>query len=235
MKKALFFSVVMNFIFFLSACNNSSGKTTDKSDTLKKDTNVYDITRPIGNNFLEDLLNIKDEAELKSKFGTTHISYDTIWGEEGMFTMGSFLDEKTKDEVEFMWGDSLHRSGVENVAIEGGKVDAAGNYTVNFENKWVSKTGVKLGLTTDELEKMNGKPFVFSGFGWDLGGGIYDWSKGKFENCGIGILLSEGDDTQKLPEKELDQILGDHDVRSDNAVIKKIQPKVIRISVYKPQ
>ena len=38
----------------------------------------------------------------------------------------------------------------------------------------------EIGLKTgDQIVKINGKPFTFSGFGWDYGGTIIDWHAGK--------------------------------------------------------
>lgn len=233
MKKIMNLLLLSAFIILENSCGNSVADTKKDSsnNTTQRDTTMYDITRPAGQDYLEDLLDIKDEKELITKFGKPRISYDTIWGEEGMFTMGSFLDENTKDEVQFMWQDSLHRSGVSNVVIDAFSFNKGNQMETNYDNRWVSKKGIKLGMTTGEIEQMNGKPFVFSGFGWDLGGGIMDWNKGNLESCNLGITLYEGDATQHLPEKEINQVLGDHDVTSDNPVIKKIQPKIMRISV----
>jgi hypothetical protein len=215
-------SAVLFALIFSVSCSDSAGKP--KNDSL-----VYDETRPGGENHLEDLLKIKDEVELKSKFGAGHVSYDTIWGAEGNYTMGSYIDKGTKDEVEIYWSDSAGRAGL-ITAMAKAYYDASGNYI--FDNKWSSATGVHIGSTTDELEKLNGKPFVFSGFGWDYGGGIRDWNKGKLEDAGVGVELTESESIGKLPEKEYEQILGDQDVSSDHPVVKKVQPKVYRMSVY---
>src|ERR1041385_902015 len=116
MKKIIKVFLLSALIFVQNSCRNSAANSG--SDSTRRDTMAYDITRPNGQNYLEDLLEIKDEKELITKFGKARVSYDTIWGEEGMFTMGTFLDENTKDEVQFMWQDSLHRSGVSDVVID---------------------------------------------------------------------------------------------------------------------
>ncbi|MEO5645096.1 MAG: hypothetical protein ABIQ40_11415 [Bacteroidia bacterium] len=205
----------------------------DGNDKSKGDTTMYDETRPIGENHLEDLLDIKDEAELKTKFGKEHITYDTIWGPEGSYFMGSYIDKGTFDEVEIIWDDSLHRSGLASAMVRAYyDTEDDGNYI--FKNKWNSVKGVHLGTTSDELEMLNGKPFNFSGFGWDYGGAITNWNDGNLDNQGMGVDLTEGDISKKITEKEYEQILGDQDVTSDHPVVKKLQPKVYRISVYKP-
>lgn len=225
-KHTFLISSLMLFLLF-SACDNIPAK----SEENKGDTTVYDETRLGGNNYLEDLLNVKSEADLIAKFGADHVKYDTIWGAEGNFGFGTFLDKGSKDEVQLFWKDSLRTQGITS-AVAVAFYEPSGNY--NFENKWSSEKGVKIGMTTSELEKMNGVPFIFSGFGWDYGGGILDWKGGKLDVEGFGIQLTEGEGANNLPEMESNQIIGDRDVSSDNPVVKKVQPKVSRISVYKP-
>jgi hypothetical protein len=223
-------SVIFSAAIIFASC--SGDKDKQGADSLKGDTTMHDITRPIGENHLEDLLKIKDEAELKSKFTTDRISYDTIWGPEGMYTMGSYIDQGTKDEVQIVWQDSLRRRNVNAAMAKAWYDTASGNYIFNCT--WCSERGVHIGTTTDELEKLNGKEFVFSGFGWDYGGGIRDWQGGMLEGRGLRIDLTESESIGKLPEKEYTQILGDQDIKSDHPIVKKVQPKVYRIAVFKP-
>lgn len=218
-------SAIFSAALLLGSCSGEG------ADAKKGDTTMHDVTRPVGENHLEDLLKIKDEAELKAKFGADRISYDTIWGPEGMYSMGTFIDEGTKDQVEIFWADSLHRIGPVSASTEATYNSDAGNYV--FSSTWSSANGVHIGTTTDELEKLNGKPFIFSGFGWDYGGGIRDWQGGALEGKGMGIDLTESDAIGNIPESDYNQILGDQDVRSDHPVVKKVQPRVARITVFK--
>lgn len=179
--------------------------------------------------YLEDLLAVTSEAQLKEMYGASRVSWDTIWGAEGTFEMGTYLDKGTKNEVHIFWGDEHRGSGVLSAGVEV-RYDKRGNS--DYGNSWTSRTGVKLGMTTDELEKLNGRPFAFSGFGWDYGGGVMDWKGGALEEHPIGITLSEGENAPEISEPEMSQILGDHDVMSDNAVVKKVKPRVVRITVF---
>jgi hypothetical protein len=210
-------------VLVITSCSGIGGKSS--GDSLS-DTSMHDITRPTGENYIEDLLTIKDENELKSKFGD-HVSYDTIWGAEGNYTMGTYLDQGTVDEVQIWWNDSLHRSKVGTVVITAWN-NEDGKY--NYNSKWSSKTGVHLGMTTSELEELNKKGFSFSGFDWDFGGGVMGWNNGKIEYRKVGVTLTQGDG--KITEDENMQVLGDQEVKSDNVVVRKMQPRVVRVSVY---
>src|SRR5574337_1693242 len=86
----------------LWGCNSSTPENqTPVADTAKKDSVVMAQVF-----YVEDLLQIKDEAELKLKYPQSKITYDTIWGSEGAFTMGTYIDKGSKDEVQIMWKDS---------------------------------------------------------------------------------------------------------------------------------
>jgi hypothetical protein len=217
MKSSLL-SAFLLLVFLSSSCDDSGTKKPTESIPSDTAKTVY----------LEDLLKIKSEAELKAKFGAARVTYDTIWGPEGAFTMGTYLDKGKPDEVEITWDDSLRREGVTYVSIEAG-YDSQGRAI--FNNKWSSSTGLRLGLNIDDLEKLNGKPFIFSGLDWDYGGGV-NWNGGKMEKTHIGATLGHNNNESQLTEEEMSVIMGDHDVKSDDPVVKKVQPVVMGFIVW---
>jgi hypothetical protein len=219
MKNQILSALAIFSTFFLFSCGGEKPNTENEKPEEKKFV-------------LDDLLDIKDEAELKQKFGTDHVTWDTVWGGEGEFTMGSYLDKGTANEVQFLWEDDATRGEATSVAVNAMHID---NPADIFSSKWETSTGIKLGMTTDELEKKNGKSFIFSGFGWDYGGGVNDWREGNLDKAGIGIQLMEGPEASQLPQSEYLQVLGDQDVSSDHPVIKKLQPRVTVITVFKPE
>ena len=206
------------FAVAFSSCGPNE-KTADAGHEQKDSAAVF---------YLEDLLNVQSEAELKTKFPQSKVSYDTIWGSEGMFAMGSYLDKGTPDEVQIMWADSAGRSDASSVAIN---ALYEAEPSKMYSNKWRSKTGLKLGMTSSELEKLNGKPFLFSGFGWDYGGSVVDWQHGDLDEKFLGVTLTEGDGNH-LSEAEMDSVLGDRELKSDRAEVRKLEPKVAMISVF---
>src|SRR5690606_6618208 len=72
-------------------------------------------------------------------------------------------------------------------------------YTVMVSKKgnWKSKTGITIGMTYEELLRLNKKPVLIYGFGWDYSGAV-DWNGGKMEKTGLQVFLSP---TGKIPEK----------------------------------
>ncbi|MBI3511587.1 MAG: hypothetical protein HY064_13075 [Bacteroidetes bacterium] len=221
MKKYFILPIACFLMCALFSC--AGNKKKENAGTLKKDS-----VKTAASFILDELLQVADENELKKKFGAGHISYDTIWGAEGGFVMGTFIDRKTSDEVQILWKDSLHRAGVEVATLDAMYVENGG---YDFNNKWTTTCGIYLGMTSDELEQLNGKDFKFSGFGWDYGGGISSWNEGKLEKAGIGIMLTEANHEKNISQKEMESLLGDKEFSSADPLVKKLQPQVVTISV----
>ena len=90
-------------------------------------------------------------------------------------------------------------------------------------------------MPIEELQKLNGRPFTFSGFGWDYAGSVHNWQKGELDGKGIAVQLAEGPAAVELTPEESAQILGDVAVQSDNPVLKPFRPRVWSISVARVQ
>ncbi len=179
--------------------------------------------------YLENVLALQSETDLIRKYGQASVTYDTIWGYEGYFTMGTYLITDKNSRIEILWTDSAARKGIISATL----VSTADYYSEKLEpGNWKSSTGVFLGMSVYELEKLNGRPFKFSGFGWDYGGGVMSWEGGTLDGKGIAVQLSEGTSAE-LTQEETNQILGDVMVMSDNPTVKKLKPRVWSISVAK--
>jgi hypothetical protein len=53
------------------------------------------------------------------------------------------------------------------------------------QSVWRRGDGIRIGLSSRELQTMNGRPFEFSGFDWDYGGAVTDWRGGALDPKGI--------------------------------------------------
>jgi hypothetical protein len=74
------------------------------------------------------------------------------------------------------------------------------------------------------LEKLNGKPFSFSGFDWDLGGWVTNWNGGQLEGKGLMIRLSgEGYGAELSGDRTLNS--------NDPAVAKLKNGKVVSMRI----
>lgn len=77
---------------------------------------------------------------------------------------------------------------------------------------------------------MNGGPFTVMGFGWDLGGTIVNWNRGKLDELTTGsprvfIRLSPGETPSAL-EKDRSAVIGEKEFGSEIAPMQRLNPKV---------
>ncbi len=92
---------------------------------------------------------------------------------------------------------------------------------------WTGPEGIHVGSTLDYIEKVNGKPFTISGFGWDYGGYAADFKGGRLERLSGGCSISLRFDSDSLPEG----VSGDGVmVESNDPRLKEAKPKVVEMS-----
>ena len=124
--------------------------------------------------FIEDL-SAMNASEIKVAYADAKPVEDT-----GMFDEGTeerayiILYPETPDEIHITWEDA------EKTQIHDIRFSETG--------KWSSKTGIVVGTTYDELNKLNEKEISFYGFGWDYSGAV-DWNGGKLENSDLFVFL----------------------------------------------
>lgn len=154
------------------------------------------------------------EADLIAAFGKNNITTEKeIYANGDMPPFEGLTIFKGKaDEVQIAWeeGKKGKKIGIIFMRNKGGQ--------------WHTKDGIKVGTTLADLNKLNGKSFTFGGLGWDLGGYISDWKKGKLQDMGVEIRLAyEGD----LPAK----YTGEVTVKSDDAGLAKAKIAVGELSI----
>jgi len=91
--------------------------------------------------------------------------------------------------------------------------------TSNPGSHWTEAgTGVRVGTSLGELNRLNGRAFEFSGFDWDFdwdyGGYVSDWKGGKLE--GLTLQLVYGAEVMYDEDQSfLAVAVGDQSVQSD--------------------
>jgi hypothetical protein len=157
----------------------------------------------------ENLINY-DLKEVKQRFPEANIEEGTNLYDEGTVERSyAILYPGTKDEMHITWN--------ENNEI----------YDIRFaeEGKWQSASGVKVGMTYEELNKINQRPVSFYGFGWDYSGAVV-WNGGKLEDTDLRVFLG--------PENEpADKFYGDHVVKASPQEIENMNLKVQAIVLRK--
>ena len=94
----------------------------------------------------------------------------------------------------------------------------------------MADTGIGIGSSLRELERVNGKPFKFQGFDWDYSGQVYDWNGGRLEGLGVQlgyeIRSQYGDAVYQLLN-----VWGDAEVSSDDGIGEWLDVRVREIRV----
>ena len=214
--RIIIFSLITLFLF---SCQSNEKTNISHTDSL---LTQIDTVKDSNTSFLDDLLLIKNETELKQTFGSNNVTFDTIWGAEGLFSMGTKLFNNSPDEVIIIWADTLNNSNIYSVGIH--CYYGINSDTTILGKKWKTKLGITLGTTLKELVLLNEKSFSFSGLGWDYGGSVSNWNNGKLEKAGISVTLDVS--ANDIMSKEYDKIIGDIQISSSDPNAIKVNPFV---------
>jgi hypothetical protein len=165
------------------------------------------------------------EASLKELLGPENAVRDSVYIGEGFYEKGTTLFKGTPEEAQILWKDTLNYAKPDNVLIR----PAEGKPT-----EWLVEGGIRIGMTLKEIEKINGKPFNVSGFGWDYGGFVADWKGGKLdEKDGVSnfVLRFGYDYNDEKLNAFAEKVSGEGPFPSNNPAMQKLNPKVVEISI----
>ncbi|MFH0893765.1 MAG: hypothetical protein V2A54_04955 [Bacteroidota bacterium] len=216
--------ILITCLAFLFSCNESSEKKTD--NTTSDSTKTPAVFNP--GDTLENLLKIKDIAELKEIYGEKNVTEDTIWGGEGMFFVGTYLFGRTPNAVVFNWKDTLKKATPESI-VHRALWDTKKEKHI-LTSRWKSRTGIGLGTTLTKLNEINGKPYKFYGLGWDYGGMLISWEKGKLDGKGVYVTMG-AEDVSAAMQKDYTNVCGDSERSSSTVSAKKLNPVVFEVTV----
>lgn len=159
---------------------------------------------------LENLSKVISRDNIDEIYPDANLAEGTDLFEEGSVERPyTILYPNTSDELLIVWQDET-RTTPQQIFVD-------------REGRWVSKKGIKVGTSYEELEEING-PIKFYGFGWDYSGAV-DWNDGKMEGTNIQVFLAPKD----APPQSF---YGDHIIEEDPEKIINLQLKV-RAIVFK--
>lgn len=147
---------------------------------------------------------------LKTLFGGGKVKPAEIPGPEGTTLEGARLFEGTDKELEIIFNPEGAEKEIWDIRIIG-KV-------------WKFDNGLKLGMTVEELEKINGRAFTISGFGWDYGG-YANFEGGKL--AGKVTIRLDPPEAAVIPEA----LSGDRAIPSSDKKLRALKAKAGEISV----
>src|SRR5271155_2865158 len=168
------------------------------------------------------------KSSLVVAYGASNVSLEKVIGAEGeSVTMETALFAKRPTEKSGSDGAIRPKRKFPTSRILG--------------SKWVGPPGVHVGSTIAELEKANGKPFPFSGLGWDYGGLVKDWRGGALgpvkptrggpgnlpPDCRMDVELASA---PSAPEAATAAVSGAQDFKSDDPKVAAAHILVAKIT-----
>jgi hypothetical protein len=119
--------------------------------------------------------------KLAETFGADNLSHGEIWGDEGTYPMASVIyPEDAKRRLSVVWQDDETRETPLFIMLAG-------------SSEW-SVEGLRVGMSIDEVEALNGKVFDLGGFNDMERGGVADWNGGTLTtsigDCRIDVQFT---------------------------------------------
>ena len=161
------------------------------------------------------------DALVKETFGPENVKTGTAYGAEGMeFMATTVYPDDPQRVIEFSWWDE-------------DKLDYLGS--VELSPSQQTPTGVRIGMSVAEVEKINGAPFTVGGFWWDYGGNAV-FEKGKLVNpedgCGFWLRFAPAEDYPS--DLNVDAVSGEVTVPSSEPLLKTLDVRVQSITLGYP-
>ena len=159
-------------------------------------------------------------AKLVQTFGQQNVREGSIYLGEGESSPGSIIyPNDLRIKIEITWKDTV-------------KFEKINWLYIRKDSKWRLGNGMRIGSSLDEVERLNGKPFKLSGFGWDYSGAVRSWQDG-FLDTGLGdcTISARFDPAENLLPQVTKKILGDREILSSNSDMQATRPAIYLLLV----
>lgn len=141
---------------------------------------------------------------LRTLYGAKNVKAAQLDGPEGTTLDGIRLFPGSDRELELIYDQEGDEKIVTDVVVIG--------------SAWKFECGLKVGMSIEEVEKINGKPFQVAGFDWDYGG-FANFEGGKLER-GVSVRFYPTSET--VSEK----LSGDVQIKSTDKQLRAAKPVV---------
>lgn len=143
---------------------------------------------------------------LRRLYGEEHVVEMPVYLQEGEYAPGLVVFPGTTEAVE--------------IILAGDNEPAYARISTSG-SRWKTPEGLGIGASLAELEKANGRPFTFQGFGGDMSGMVNDWLGGKFYIGVSARLAAQGN----VPDKFKGNVV----LRSDDPDLRNMSLHVVEI------
>jgi hypothetical protein len=155
-------------------------------------------------------------SDLVRTFGAANVVDQEIEGHGGAGWLGTVIyPNDPRRRLEILWGDEVNRRLLAAIWIRG-------------ESEWTGWRKVHIGMTLEEVEGLNGKPFKLKDFDTDDAGRVTAWQGGAMERipgeCRFLVRFEPDDDAPSDAFAELtgELVSSDPKVRSLRLTVSEI-------------
>lgn len=155
------------------------------------------------------------EQDLIRLLGSQNVTRDSIFLGMGESELGTIL----------FAADSLRRVEIRWTEWEPAP-RAPKRISIGGRSVWRTREGVTIGTHLQYLERLNGRTFTFSGWGWELGGRVCSWEGGRLDSLLRGVYL------RLAPLRHVDtSVFGEECRSSSHLTMRGVAPVVGYIEV----
>jgi hypothetical protein len=161
-----------------------------------------------------------DHGKLAAAFKPENVDFTTVEAGEGKSIMATVLYPKDlRRRLEVWWRDSANRTGTYLIVIGG-------------QSTWTGPKGVRIGMESSALERLNGKPFKLKGFDSDGVATVTDWQSGAFAqlqgDCAVRVSFRPD---SKASSEAQSAVSSDKEFASREAVLRALKPRISEILI----
>lgn len=168
---------------------------------------------------LNEVLACRDAKGLIAKYGAKSVILDTsiVTGDDTL--RGAIIFPGTAKQANVFF----HEGKISDVSVQG------------ESSVWKTASGLYLGLSLQEVEKINAKNFTISGFDWAHGGSVVSWEGGKLAgDSTLTHLVSFRNKRQNISIEEFNKVSGEAEFDVRHALIQQMNPALEQITILKP-
>jgi hypothetical protein len=158
-------------------------------------------------------------AILARTFGDKNVVVQEVEGGEGTKLSASIIyPNDSRRRLEVLWKNENARQDTDMVSILG-------------ESQWTVGHGLKLGMTLDEVEALNGVPFEIRNLNLEYGGASISWRGGALSKVPGGCKVSVGFEPVDGSPSAYKKI-GYDDLLSNDPSLRAMRPKVMGLGIH---
>jgi hypothetical protein len=225
-KNVAYFIIVLILLIFTGFYLTNQKSNEARNSKVEENDQFLIIPQERIGNLLRAKLNKSNLFDnLTQAFGAQNVGKKDFYTGEGFSEPGFVIYPNTPNEVEArLDGEILifRLPGFNDFYPQ-----FFNDSNISYKGDWRLNSGLKIGSTLSEVEKINGKFFNLYGFGWDYGGTVSSWLDGNLPKE-LTIIFTT---TNNLPNQEENKISGDTILKSNDPLVQKSKPVIQKIYI----